>query len=107
MAIKDYLGAENARNKKHAALYSRLIKRAFGEQNDVLVGHHLTFEEHGNIETENEIPAADTLMFCHDLMSRVFGPAQALTLMRELASVPADTGEREFLLNAALNKEVV
>lgn len=95
--IKDYLGTENARNKKHAALYTKLIQRAFGETNDVLIGHHLTFEQHGDIETENEIPAADTLLFDHDLMTRVFGK-DAIRLMMLLARVPAD--KREALVEA-------
>jgi hypothetical protein len=99
MTIKDYLGTENARNKQHAALYARLIKRAFGENNDVLIGHHLTFEDHGDINTENEIPAADTLLFDHDIMGRVFG-GDAKKLMVTLAMVPAE--KREALVEAQL-----
>lgn len=98
MPIKEYLGAENARNKKHAALYTDLIRRAFGKGQDVLVGHHLTFEEHGHIESENEIPSADTLLFCHDLMGRVFGADQAISLMRILATLPVDGDMREQLV---------
>lgn len=85
--MKDYLGTENSRNKKYAKLYEDLIKTAFGEDNDVLIGHHLTFEHHGDISTENEIPSADTLIFCHDLMTRVFGEG-ALHVMHELAALP-------------------
>lgn len=102
MQIKDYLGSENARNKKYARLYTDLIKRAFGPDQDVLIGHHITFEEHGNIETENEIPAADTLLFCHTVMRRVFGDALAYSLMQRMAVIPADSGEREALVLEAL-----
>lgn len=86
---KDYLGAENARNKQHAKLFEDIIRAAYGHNNDVLIGHHLTFEEHGNINTENEIPAADTLVFDHDLMGRVFGP-QMYEVLHELAMLPVE-----------------
>lgn len=86
---KDYLGTENARNKRNAQLYEDIIKAAYGQNNDVLIGHHLTFEVHGDISTENEIPAADTLIFCHELMTLVFGPI-ALDLMQELACLPVE-----------------
>lgn len=104
MQVKDYLTTENVRNKKYAHLYTDLIKRAFGENQDVLIGHHITFEEHGNIETENEIPAADSLLFCHDLMTRVFG-SKAISLMMLLASMPADTGQREEAVLFALKEQ--
>lgn len=86
---KDYLGTENARNKKNAKLFEDIIKAAYGNENDVLVGHHLVFEQHGVISTENEIPAADTLIFCHDLMGAIFGD-YAVDVMVELAVLPAD-----------------
>jgi hypothetical protein len=93
--MKDYLGTENARNKEHAQLYADIIRTAFGDEQDVLVGHHLTFETHGDINTENEIPAADTLMFDHDVMHRVFG-GNAHVVMTELANTP--TEERDAVL---------
>lgn len=94
-APKDYLGSENTRNKKNAKLFEALIKAAYGEDNDVLIGHHLTFEKHGDIETENEIPAADTLIFCHDLMGAIFGD-YALSIMRELVGLPAEKREERL-----------
>lgn len=86
-APKDYLGTENTRNKQYTKLFTDMIRAAYGDNNDVLIGHHLTFEAHGDINTENEIPAADTLIFCHDLMTRVFGQ-RAGRVMRELATLP-------------------
>src|SRR6266404_628306 len=94
--VKDYLSSENNRNREHAQLFADMIKRAFGPDGvQVIIGHHLTFESEGNLETENEIPSADTLMFCHDLMYRVFG-GRAQYIMQELASVPTD--QRDKLL---------
>jgi len=94
--MKDYLGFENERNKKHAALYTKLIKRAYGEgASEVLIGHHLTFESHGDLNTENEIPSADTLLFDHEIMRRVFGE-KALWVMMGLAQQPAE--ERDAAL---------
>lgn len=99
--IKDYLGFENARNKLHAEVYTRLIKEAFGgDQCSVLVGHHLAFELKGDINTENEIPSADTLLFDHQVMKIVFGEADYRFAMRQLASAPAE--ERDQVLRDLL-----
>jgi hypothetical protein len=87
--MKDYLGCENARNKRHAALYTAIMHEAFGSDAAVLIGHHLTFEIGGNIETENEIPSADTMMFDHYVMGKVFG-ADAVRIMQRLASVSVE-----------------
>lgn len=92
--MKDFLEFENARNKQHARLYESLIKRAFGEC-QVMVGHHIGMEFAGDLQTENEIPSADTLLFDHDLMTRCFGD-HAVTMMQELAAVPCT--QREVLL---------
>ena len=89
--IKDYLTSENERNKAHAALYEQMLRHAFREQANcaVLIGHHLTFEFGGLIDTENEIPSADTLMFDHDIMGRLFGERATLVMM-SLARVPVE-----------------
>jgi hypothetical protein len=50
----------------------------------------LTFEQRGNLETENEIPSADTLLFDHEVMTRVFGD-RAVSIMVHLASIPAES----------------
>lgn len=89
MQIKDYLESENARNREHAALFERIVKMAFGQDAAVLVGHHIGFEFAGDINTENEIPSADTMMFCHDLMKRIFGDAH-LSIMSDLAKTPSE-----------------
>lgn len=100
--MKDYLSFENARNKTHAALYERLIKLALGRDDvAVLVGHHLTFEldldgdGRLDIESMNEVPSADCLMFDHDIMLKVFGN-RAFDIMRALATTHCD--KRDDLL---------
>jgi hypothetical protein len=99
-SFKDWLGFENNRNKRNAALYERLIKRAIGAEHvAVLIGHHLTFEINGDLSTENEVPSADCLMFDHFLMGRVFGK-HALNIMRNLASV--DCEARDTMLDGYL-----
>jgi hypothetical protein len=100
--MKDYLGWENSRNKQHAQLYSRIMQLAFGKCN-VLIGHHLTFEFGDDLSTENEIPSADTLMFDHEAMTKVFG-VDAPLVMRQLASVPAE--QRDQLLSEHLDMEL-
>lgn len=102
--IKDYLGMENARNKHHADLYVKLIQLAYGDHQDVLVGHHLNFETHGDIDTINEIPSADTLIFDHEIMSRVF-PDSYLKIMALCAACSADSGDRERIIESYLKAE--
>ena len=86
MSIKDYLGFETERNKRNAELFTAMVQAAFGTDNDCLIGHHITFEEHGDISTENEIPSADCLLFDHDVMGRIFGEA-APEIMQQLAAL--------------------
>jgi hypothetical protein len=81
---RNYLGYENHRNTVHAQLYTDVINTAFGPQ-DVIVGHHLTFEQHGNIKTENEVPSADTLLFDTEVARRVFGDADWRNVLQRLA----------------------
>lgn len=100
--VKDFLGAENARNKANAALYEDMLRLAYpGEEIAVLVGHHICFEFDKNLDTENEIPAADTLIFDHDLMLLVFG-INYLTVIADLAQLPAD--KRDALLRVKVDR---
>ena len=97
--MKDYLETENERNKEHADLYVQLIQRAFGKEAQVMIGHHLSFEFEGKLETENEIPSADTLLFCHEAMKLIFGALYEDVLI-DLALTPAEGREevvREYL----------
>lgn len=85
----DYLGYENHRNAVHAQLYTDIVNEAFGKE-DVIVGHHITFERHGDIKTENEIPSADTLLFDVDVATRLFGDHFAKDLLQRLALTPVE-----------------
>lgn len=69
--MKDYLTYENERNHKNHKLYERFMRMAMGAETNVLVVHHITFSVDG--AEGNEIPSADTLMFDHYLMQKVFG----------------------------------
>lgn len=95
MAIKDYLGYENQRNKRNAGTYAKLMQLALGDDVQILIGHHLTFEVGSDLSTENEIPSADCLMFDHDIMGKVFG-VRAQEYMAELAVLPCE--QRDLFL---------
>lgn len=99
--MKDWLSSENARNRAHAQLYTDIMHRAFGADASILIGHHLTFEEGGDLTTENEIPSADTMMFDHDIMGRVFG-AEARLIMAKLSQTPV--AGRDAVLQSAWDK---
>lgn len=97
---KDWIGYENARNKRNVQLYTDILQMALQKITGskvvaVLIGHHLVFEFDGDgdermdIETENEIPSADCLMFDHDIMTAVFGD-DAIFIMRNLATLSCD-----------------
>lgn len=95
--VKDYLDTEHTRNKKYAALYEELLKKAFPNSGiTVMVGHHIGFEFAGDISTENEIPSADCLLFDLGIMARVFGESPAVVLLEQLAV--AAPGEREDIV---------
>lgn len=92
--MKDFLTYENGRNKTHRALYQAILKIAFPkEETPALIVHHLTFTDGG--KEPNEIPSADTLIFDHDIMGRVFGD-DAIPVMIDCARV--DCTKREKVL---------
>lgn len=95
-AEKNYLEAENARNLKNHALYSAMLKRAFGNECQVMIAHHLTFEGEG--VAPDEIPSADTFLFDIALMRRIFGLG-ASNLLQQMAILPPE--QRDALLASA------
>lgn len=103
--VKEYLSFENARNKRHARLYCKLLEAAYGEgglaRETEVVGHHITFEFRGDVDTVNEIPSADTLLFDHDIMGKVFG-RDTLWVMTTLAVKRAE--EREEWLEGYMSR---
>jgi hypothetical protein len=92
---KIYLREEGQRNRRNAALYDRIVRLVFGADNAVITGHHINFQLGGDIETENEIPAADTLLFDHDVMTELLG-ADATEVMQTLAGIRPEFRE-EYL----------
>lgn len=108
---KDWIGYENARNKKNVQLYTDILTMALrkitgSDSVAVLIGHHLVFEFDGDangtldIETENEIPSADCLMFDHEIMKAVFGE-DAVFIMVNLAKL--DCEQRDTYLQDCWN----
>lgn len=94
--MKDYLTYENNRNRRNVDLFEDMLRRAFGSKAETLIAHHLTYEDGA---VHGEVPSADTLIFCHEIMGRIFGE-RAIPIMRELASVPSE--QRDALLSAFL-----
>ena len=94
----DWLATETERNKKYAPLYTAIIKKAYGCNEAVLIGHHLCFEHDNDISTEDEIPSADSLIFDHDIMRTVFGD-NAASVISTLALSPVSVRD-DMLLSA-------
>jgi hypothetical protein len=95
--VKSFLSTEGKRNRANADLYLDMLRIAYpGEKLDVIVGHHICFEFDGDISTENEIPAADTLLFDHEIMGRIFGKDKARSLMHALVDLP-DAKREDYL----------
>lgn len=99
---KSYLSSEQERNKRAAELFTKIVKRAFGDC-EVLIGHHIGFEPDHDFQREDEIPSADSLIFDHGIMQAVFGDYYKTALI-SLALEPTET--RDQLL-AQLFREYV
>lgn len=87
LKAKFYLSYENRRNSHHRDLFIALIKAAMGCKEVVIAGHHFVCDFNNDLNTLNEIPSADTLLFDHDVMTAVFG-ASAVSVMSHAASIP-------------------
>lgn len=101
---KYWLQAENDRNVHNGPIFIDLIKRAFGVDEVVMVGHHFVFEPQSSMTALdltklNEIPSADTLLFDHEIMGEVFGD-RALAIMIECAQTSCD--ERDSVIRREL-----
>lgn len=95
---KYYLQAENDRNTHHGDLFVDILKRAFGLDEVVMVGHHFVFEPASAMAAQdlsklNEIPSADTIMFDHDIMGEVFGES-AVRIMMDLAGTRVEMRDK-------------
>lgn len=87
MDNKNYVVDEYTRNVEAKPLYCQLLRAAFGADVAVMVSHHITVMLPDS--TVHEIPSADTILFDHNIMSRVFGPGRSQVLMTKLAQTPA------------------
>lgn len=105
--VKNYLITENERNKASADLFTRMIRVAFGDKDQIMIAHHLTFEVDNNLNTVNEIPSADTLIFDHEAMKVIFGEAYYLDVMRSLAVLPVAGGARDKYLRELMDGNAV
>jgi hypothetical protein len=76
---KDFLVYENQRNKKNAVKLKEVITKVFGEQESVVIAHHICY---GSIEDSTEIPAIDTLYFDHDVMGQLFGENSLMVMVK-------------------------
>lgn len=68
---------ENDRNAENADLYKAIIRECF-KVTDVIVAHHLVYvtsetRDGFRYEYVEEIPAADTLIFDHNIAEKVWG----------------------------------
>lgn len=102
---KSWLGFEQARNRKNAEVYTAILRAAIAKLAQhspdgiqVIMGHHLTFMVGTDLETEDEVPAADSMLFDHTLMTAAFG-SKAYEVMGKLALLPCE--ERDQYLHTA------
>lgn len=90
-----FLGGEGKRNRHNAALYVAMLNKAWGAC-EVIVGHHINFEFDSNLDTEDEIPSADCLLFNHQIMRGIFGK-DAPNIMSHLAGLEPYAREEEVV----------
>lgn len=79
-----FLGPEGKRNRANADLFRAMLCVVWGDNCDIITGHHINFQFDGDLSTEDEIPSADCLLFDHDIMCAVFGE-KAYEIMRNIA----------------------
>ena len=92
---KNYVVDEYQRNIDSKALYTGLLKAAFGHDAIISVSHHISVRLLDAAETVHEIPSADTVLFDHQIMGKVFGKARAVDKMAALARLPPHRREAQ------------
>lgn len=90
---------ENDRNTQNRKLYADIIREVYNAEQSI-IAHHLTYvaiEHRDGFEYQivEEIPAADTLIFDHEVAQKLWGASWKHVLMR-LAITPVP--ERDVLL---------
>jgi hypothetical protein len=68
---------ENDRNMANRDLFKAIIREVY-EVEDVIIGHHLTYEKvdhqgQYDIQIIEEIPSADALIFDHEAAQKIWG----------------------------------
>lgn len=94
---KYYVDSENHRNAKARHIFEKLLQLAFGHEEEVIPGHHFMLMNTADPEQLQEIPSADTAIFDHDIMKKVFG-SRAIGIMQTLAGLPVEGGHRDAKL---------
>jgi hypothetical protein len=91
---------ENDRNTLSKDLFKAVFKEVFNADESI-IGHHLIYvyedkrEDGFTYQVVQEIPSADTLIFDHTCMQKVFGDCYKDVLMK-LACEPAETRDKLF-----------
>jgi len=85
---------ENDRNAKYSELYKAMIRECFGVT-DVIIAHHLVYvtsevRDGFTYQIIEEIPSADTLLFDHDVVKRIW-PDNWRGILTQLALEPPET----------------
>lgn len=96
--FENFLETEDARNVKNHRIFERFLKKAVGADATIIVAHHITYMLPGEIPVE--IPAADSLLFCQELMVAVFGKNAQNYMLMLAARKPA---ERDQMLNSFMD----
>jgi hypothetical protein len=81
-----YLPGEGKRNRSNADLFLLMLCIAWEEDCQVMTGHHIGFMFDADLSTQDEIPAADTLLFDHEVMAQLF-PQDYQEVMLHLATL--------------------
>lgn len=91
---------ENARNARMRECFKAVLRKVYGVQ-DVIIGHHLVYvtvekdKDGFDIQVIEEIPAADTLLFDHDVARALWGEDWQACIQR-LAMTPATDRDEVF-----------
>lgn len=88
---------ENDRNQENSDLYKAIMREAFDVQ-DVIIGHHLLYvcedkRDGFTYQVVQEIPAADTLIFDHEIAKKIWGECWKSNLTI-LALTPVEKRDR-------------
>lgn len=86
---------ENDRNAANRELYKAIIKEVYGAE-DCIIAHHLVYSfQEGDYFIVEEIPSADTLIFDHAVMKKLFGDGFR-EVLTTLALEPVETRDAKL-----------